>query len=168
MLNNVTVINRKDAMTIELPFSGRESQISGLLEGNFSEVKMVITNSGIKPIYLPFVRRFNQNWPGYLTDTSIWGAFKSLFKKQVFNFGYTVVSQCTINEPLTHCFIPEGSYFKAIHTGKYGSIHTTYKSMIEWISSQDFAIADESIEFFTEQNLGKDSQSIIIIIPMIE
>ncbi|MGL1902257.1 MAG: GyrI-like domain-containing protein [Fibrobacterales bacterium] len=168
MLNNVTVINRKDAMTIELPYIARESQVSGLLEGHFSEVKMVINNSGIKPIYLPFVRRFKQKWSEYVTKKSIWGGVKYLFKKQCFNFGYTVVSQCAIDEPLIHTFIPEGSYFKAIHTGKYSSIHTTYKSMIEWIVSQGFDIADESIEFFTEQNLGKDTQSIIIIIPMIE
>ncbi len=89
-------------------------------------------------------------------------------KKREFSFGYTVVSNVSQNEIISQSFIPEGSYFKATHTGARKTIFMTYMSMLEWIFAQNFEVADESIEFYSDLNNGSSSESIIILIPMLE
>jgi len=168
MLNNVTLINRKDTMTMEISKNLTQLQVKAKYLDYTSEVAMHVENSGGMTTYLPYVRYTQRDWPRIQKGGWLGEVFGALLKKEPVSFGYTIVSAIGKVEDLERSFIPEGTFFKAVHSGPYEEIYRTYRSMLDWIYSQNFEIANESIEFITHRSEFGGEQDIIILIPMLE
>lgn len=166
MEQKVEIIERETVETLEVNENATMLGLAKIISKTYKEITEYMEEAKAELKEAPYVRYLDLDWSSLDTEGSWSMLIKFFTKKWNMLIGIPVKAKVEGSGKIKPGSLAAGRYVKALHTGPYQKVGSTYKRMRSWMMGNNIDAAGESIEIYLNdprQTRKEDLQTVVLI-----